>query len=75
MNNFDNLEEWSPKELRKLRMNLNNRLESYKRTDEPRELAKSHMLHGLERGACEELLRKVKQAEKKQAFQSSEDDE
>lgn len=75
MKDFENLHTWSPKELRKLRMNLNNRLESFKRTDEPKELPKSHMLHGLEHGQCEALLQKVKQAEKKQAYESSEDDE
>jgi len=68
MKNFENLETWSPKELRKLRMNLNNRLETFKSKSDPKELAKSHMLHGLEHGQCEDLLLKVKQAEKKQAY-------
>ena len=75
MKDFNQLEEWSPKELRKLRMNLNNRLESFKRSDKPKELAPSHMLHGLERGECELLLQKVKQAEKKQAQSYAKDED
>ncbi len=67
MKDFNDLEQWSPKELRKLRMNLNNRLESFKNSEKAKELASSHMLHGLERGECEELLQKVKQVEKKLA--------
>ena len=65
MKDYSDLENLTAKELRKLRMNLNNRLEAYKNSDSPKELSKSHMLCGLERGQCEELLSRVKKAEKK----------
>ncbi len=64
MKKFDNLENLTPKELRKLKMNLNNRLESYKRSDNPKELSKSHMLFGLEKVDCDALLLKIRQIEK-----------
>lgn len=78
MKDFEKLEDWSPKELRKLRMNLNNRLESFKSNPDAKELPPSHMLHGLGHGDCDKLLIEVKQAEKKQAqasYEKEDDDE
>jgi len=65
MKDFSNLEEWTPKKLRSLRMNLNNRIESFKKSEKPKELQKSHILYELGHAQCEELLLKVKKAEKK----------
>ncbi|HLE11362.1 MAG: hypothetical protein A2504_17080 [Bdellovibrionales bacterium RIFOXYD12_FULL_39_22] len=65
MTKFSDIEKLDEKELRRLRMNLNNRLESFKRSENPKELAKSHMLHGLGKGECESLLERVRISEKK----------
>ncbi|MBF0299570.1 MAG: hypothetical protein HQK51_12670 [Oligoflexia bacterium] len=64
MDRFNDLPTRTAKELRKLRMNLNNRIESFKKDDNAKELAKSHMLHGLNHKECVELLLKIKQVEK-----------
>lgn len=64
MRDYSKLEDFSSKELRKLKMNLNNRLESFKRSDEPKELAKSHMLHGMSQNDCEKLLTRITKLEK-----------
>ncbi len=55
------LEEFSPKQMRTLRNNLNNRIQSFTNTfKEPKDLPESHKLHGLEEGECRELLGIVK---------------
>ncbi len=56
---LEKIHEWSPKRLRTLRNNLNNRLSSYKLGDKPKDLQASHVLFGLEEGECKELLTKV----------------
>lgn len=61
MKDFSQLEAWTPKKLRTLRNNLNNRLESYKNSGgEPKELAASHMLAGLEYEQIIDLQKRVK---------------
>lgn len=61
MRDFTEIETWTPKKLRTLRNNLNNRLMSFKNDgDNAKELSKSHMLHGLDYEACFELLERVK---------------
>jgi len=56
-NDFAQLETWTPKKIRTLRNNLNNRIESFKKDGEgTKELQKSHMLFGLDAGECRELL-------------------
>jgi hypothetical protein len=62
------LEEWNDKELRKLKINLNNRIQSYKNSAKPKELPKSNPLFGLGEAECEELLREVQKAEKNLKF-------
>lgn len=61
---IDSLSEKTPKQLRTLRNNLNNRIESFKtanaRRNEAKELKDSHMLCGLTHKECEELLVLVK---------------
>tara|TARA_R110000868_G_scaffold68518_4_gene202553 strand:+ start:217 stop:429 length:213 start_codon:yes stop_codon:yes gene_type:complete len=56
---LEKIHEWSPKRLRTLRNNLNNRLSSYKLGQSPKSLQASHVLYGLEEGQCNELLQKV----------------
>lgn len=61
------LEEYSPKQLRTLRNNINNRLQSFKlKFKEPKALQESHKLNGLEEHECKELLGVVKTAILKQ---------
>lgn len=61
MKDFSDIEQWTPKKLRTLRNNLNNRLMSYKNDGEKaKPLAKSHMLYGLDQEACTNLLERVK---------------
>lgn len=61
MKDFSDLESFTPKKLRTLRNNINNRLESYKNSGgDPKDLAKSHMLHGLEYEDLLALQREVK---------------
>ncbi|PIK16204.1 hypothetical protein [Halobacteriovorax sp. JY17] len=60
MKKFEDLAEWSPKKMRTLRNNLNNRLESYKTSgDNAKPLQTSHALYGLSEEGCQELLKKV----------------
>ena len=55
-----NLTELTPKKLRTLRNNLNNRLESFKTSgDSAKDLQKSHMLFGKAEGECKKLLDEV----------------
>lgn len=66
---LNNLSEWTPKKLRTLRNNLNNRLESFKKDSEnPKELQASHILHGLSYKECQELLTKVKSVLSKESL-------
>ena len=60
MEKFEDLAEWSPKKMRTLRNNLNNRLESFKTSgDNAKPLQASHALYGLSAENCQELLRTV----------------
>lgn len=63
---YANLEALTDKKLRTLRNNLNNRLESFTKGGE-KNLPPSHMLHGLERKDCDELLKKVHAEMKRRA--------
>lgn len=54
------LESWSPKKLRTFKMNLNNRIESFKsKGNSAPELQKSNVLYGLTEEECRDLLKKV----------------
>ncbi len=53
------------KKLRNLRMNLNNRLESFKTNSNAKDLKPSHKLYGLGPDECAQLLELVKKAERK----------
>ena len=71
MSKFDDLSEWSPKKLRTLRNNLNNRVASFGNAgDKTKELQKSHVLAGMEEGQCKDLLKVVQSELKKRRFDS-----
>ncbi len=54
------LTEFTPKKLRTLRNNLNNRIESFgTHGDGAKELQKSHMLAGMSEGQCKAMLQLV----------------
>ena len=60
MKDFSNLEEWTPKRLRTLRNNLNNRISSFEKDGKNvKNLQASHMLYGQGEEQCRELLKKV----------------
>lgn len=57
------IHEWSPKRLRTLRNNLNNRIASFTNAGggNAKALQASHVLFGLEESECKELLKKVQE--------------
>lgn len=61
---INELETWTPKELRKLRMTIRNRLTSFENSANPKELPASHPLYEMNAHQCQELLEKVLKAEK-----------
>ena len=61
MKDLNAIQDWSDKQLRTLRNNLNNRLESFKKDGEPRALQASNVLHGKSEKQCQDLLKKVKE--------------
>ena len=58
------LEDWNAKELRKLRMTINNRINEFENSSKQKELAKSNPLAELNPDELKELLDKVLKAEK-----------
>lgn len=58
------LEDWNAKELRKLRMTINNRINEFENSSKQKELAKSNPLAKLNPDELKELLEKVLKAEK-----------
>ncbi len=59
---FNDLDSYSPKKLRTLRNNLNNRLAHFQgHGDKSKELKASHKLHGLNEEECQELLKRVQE--------------
>lgn len=59
---FSDLETYSPKKLRTLRNNLNNRLSHFAgHGDKSKDLQPSHKLYGLDQAECEELLKRVRE--------------
>ncbi len=60
MKNFEDLDTYSPKKLRTLRNNLNNRIAHFEgHGDQPNDLRPSHKLYGLDEVQCRELLKEV----------------
>lgn len=62
--NLDDLSDWNVKELRKLRINLKNRIESLTYSSKPKELQKGHPLAEKSLGECKEILERVQKAER-----------
>lgn len=60
MKDLKTLTDWSDKQLRTLRNNLNNRLESFKKDGTAKALQASHVLYNKSAEECKELLKKVK---------------
>lgn len=61
--NLNDLSDWNLKELRKLKINIKNRIETLK-VNEKKELQKSNPLFGMGIDECEALLLEIKRAEK-----------
>ncbi len=61
---IDKLEEWNQKELRKLRITINNRISSLEAGPKAKELPESHPLKNFDIEACKDLLSKVQKQEK-----------
>ena len=59
---INKLQEWNQKELRKLRMTINNRISAL--AGKAKELPTTHPLYEMEIGECKELLARVMKAEK-----------
>jgi hypothetical protein len=60
-----NLESWNAKELRKLKITINNRLDSFKDNPQGKDLSPSHPLHQVDEGQCRSILQDIIRAEKK----------
>lgn len=57
---FKDLANYTPKKLRTLRNNLNNRLAHFEgKGDSAKELSASHRLYGLDEAQCRSLLKEV----------------
>lgn len=76
MFDLSDLSQLTPKKLRTLRNNLNNRLESFKNSGEgAKDLQKSHMLFGKTEGECAQLLQDVlKEMKRRSRIEESEGD-
>ena len=71
MKKFEDLASWSPKRLRTLRNNLNNRLASFSNSgDKAKDLQKSHALYDLDEGECRDLLQQVQKELKNKKMQA-----
>lgn len=66
--NLNDLSGWNDKELRKLKINLNNRIKAFEAAGKPKELPKSNPLHGIGEERCRELLEDIRKAEKNLKF-------
>jgi hypothetical protein len=61
--NIHDLTSWNMKELRKLRIQTKNRLESLCLAPN-KEVSKKHLLYGFDAKMCEDLILNIKRAEK-----------
>lgn len=65
MKDLKTLDSWNLKQLRNLRINLNNRIQAFQNSPKAKELQKSHVLYGKGVEECIALLEDVKKIEKK----------
>jgi len=61
--NINDLSDWNMKELRKLKINSKNRIQSLEMSQKS-ELSKSHILSGMDIGELKEIILKIHRAEK-----------
>lgn len=66
--NLNDLSDWNDKELRKLKISLNNRIKSFEAAGKPKELPESNPLYGIGEERCRELLEDIRKAEKNLKF-------
>ncbi|TDJ08233.1 MAG: hypothetical protein E2O68_02330 [Deltaproteobacteria bacterium] len=64
------LETWNIKELRKLRMTINNRINEFENSSKQKELAKSNPLQNKNLDELKEILEKVLKAERELTTQN-----
>lgn len=62
--NLNDLSDWNDKELRKLKINVNNRIKSFEASEKAKELPKNNPLYGIGLERCRELLEDIRKAEK-----------
>ena len=68
MKDYSNLSILNDKKLRQIRNNINNRLESFKKSgDNAKPLASSHMLSGMDEAACLALQERIFKEMKKRS--------
>lgn len=65
MKDLKTLDTWNLKQLRNLRINLNNRIQTFQNSPKAKELQASHVLYGKSVEECTALLEEVKRTEKK----------
>ena len=64
LKDIDKLETWNAKELRKLKITINNRVNVLENTSKPKELKEHHPLYLMGPEECKSLLGKIQKAEK-----------
>ena len=64
LKDINQLDTWNEKELRKLRINLKNRMSVNEFNDKAKDLPESHPLHGMGFSECKSLLEAVLKAER-----------
>ena len=64
LKDINKLETWDKKELRKLKITVNNRLSAMEASSNPKELPESHPLFEMDQDRCKDLLAKIYKAEK-----------
>ncbi len=66
---FNDLTSWNAKELRKLKININNRMQSFGEFNKEKSIQKSNPLSNLNEFELKDLLLKIAQAEKNLKFE------
>jgi hypothetical protein len=64
LKDLEKLETWNTKELRKLRMTLNNRINELESASSPKKFSENHPLFEKDQDDCKVLLRKIMKQEK-----------
>lgn len=64
LKDISKLETWNAKELRKLKMTINNRISVLENSSKPKDLPASHPLSEMGVDMCKDLLSRINKAEK-----------